>query len=271
MYAFTKIRPFQKQCQSPLIQRAGIWYPRSFKHPLIQSSLFTGGQVAALYVLFHSQTGYLSKTKNILTNRFQLYKNKNIYLSLFFISIHCEHWVILILLASHFTCVMGVSRSDFVYHWFYILFWTFAVSFTKSHAIKKCTSKYVKIPWDPKTQEWSLCHNPYAYADCCLKCGGLSDGLSFCLCTRAVCQWVWIGDLDGNIPALRWLLQQAQQLADSRHTTFMKVDCCKTEHIRQSLFYLTSESTCGRVTSSINTTWTGCFIWRDAVFKAGCT
>lgn len=38
-------------------------------------------------------------------------------------------------------------------------------------------------------------------------------------CVLVLGQHVWIEDLDGNIPAPGWLLQQAQQLADSRHAT----------------------------------------------------
>lgn len=70
--SFTEMRPSQKQCQSPSIQCAGIRYPRSSEHPLIQSSLFTGGQVASLNGLFHGQTGHLPNMANTKASERQI-------------------------------------------------------------------------------------------------------------------------------------------------------------------------------------------------------
>lgn len=73
LQSFTKMRPLQKQCQSPSIQCAGIRYPRSSEHPLIQSSLFTGGQVATLNGLFHGQTGHLPNIANTKASERQIF------------------------------------------------------------------------------------------------------------------------------------------------------------------------------------------------------
>lgn len=70
--SFTKMRPSQKQCQSPSLQCAGIRYPRSSEHPLIQSNLFTGGQVATLNGLFHGQTGHLPNMANTKASERQI-------------------------------------------------------------------------------------------------------------------------------------------------------------------------------------------------------
>lgn len=64
LQSFTKMRPLHKQCQSPSIQCTSIRYPRSSEHPLIQFSLFTGGQVETLNGLFHGQTGHLPSMAN---------------------------------------------------------------------------------------------------------------------------------------------------------------------------------------------------------------
>lgn len=64
----------------------------------------------------------------------------------------------------------------------------------------------------------------------------------------SVCVCVWIGDLDGNIPALCWLLQQAGQLADSRHATVIRVDHGRNKTHQTKSFYLTLDGTYGRVT-----------------------
>ena len=72
MQSFTKLRPFQKQCQSS-IQCAGIRYPRSSEHPLIPASLFTGGQVATLNGFFHGQTGHLPNMANTKASERQIF------------------------------------------------------------------------------------------------------------------------------------------------------------------------------------------------------
>lgn len=68
-----RMRPLQKQCQSSSIQCAGVPYPRSFEHPLIQSSLFTGGQMAPLNGLFHGQTGCLPNMANTKASERQIF------------------------------------------------------------------------------------------------------------------------------------------------------------------------------------------------------
>lgn len=73
LQSFTKMRPLQKQYQSPSVQCAGIRYPRSSEHPLIQSSLFTGGQVATLNGLFHGQTGHLPNIANTKASERQIF------------------------------------------------------------------------------------------------------------------------------------------------------------------------------------------------------
>lgn len=73
LQSFTEMRPLQIQCQSPSVQCAGIRYPRSSEHPLIQSSLFTGGQVATLNGLFHGQTGHLPNMANTKASERQIF------------------------------------------------------------------------------------------------------------------------------------------------------------------------------------------------------
>lgn len=64
---------FQKQCQSSSIQCAATRYPRSSEHPLIQSSLFSGGQVAPLNGSFHGQAGCLPNMANTKAPESQIF------------------------------------------------------------------------------------------------------------------------------------------------------------------------------------------------------
>lgn len=64
---------FQKQCQSSSIQCAATRYPRSSEHPLIQSRLFSGGQVAPLNGSFHGQAGCLPNMANTKAPESQIF------------------------------------------------------------------------------------------------------------------------------------------------------------------------------------------------------
>lgn len=74
----------------------------------------------------------------------------------------------------------------------------------------------------------------HVFAPKCSKSSPAACTQTLSLCVLVHGQRVWLGVLDENIPALGWLLEQAQQLADSRHATANSVDYGTTKHSRQS-------------------------------------